>query len=190
MTTYNLTPSQTSVPSSAMSLLNGRVPCVVEMVVDFASGIPTLPTSVTPIVGTSGTVVDCLNVPAGFAVLSTGVEVLLKDTAGNSGTLQVKVGSSSQGSAVSFSAALGFLASAGTMTPVVPAGTNQFVTLTVGTGTVNGIVRVFATLLDQRARPGSAVFVGTWTNPSGQTTAYGIDPVSNYTSTNALTYVA
>lgn len=188
MATYNLTPSQTSVPASALGLINGRVPCVVETVVDFSS-ILTLPSNVTAISGTSGTVIDCINVPAGFAILSTGVEVLLKDSAGNSGTLQVKVGSSSQGSAVAFSAALGFLATAGTMTPVVPSGSNAFITLTVGTGTVNGIVRVFATLLDQRARLGGPVFAGTQTNPAGQTTAYGVDPVANYTGTNLLTYV-
>ena len=186
MATYNLTPSQTTVPQSAMGLLNGRVPVVVEMCVDFSG--PTLPSSVTGISGTSGTVIDCINVPAGFAVLSTGVEVLRVDSAGNSGTLQVKVGSASQGSAVAFSSATGFLATAGTMTPVVPAGTATFVTLTVGTGTVNGIVRVFVTLLDQRARLGCPVFVGTSTNPAGQTTAYGWDPVANYTTT-PLTYV-
>lgn len=185
MATFNLTPSQTVVPTSGMALPNGRVPVVVEMVVDF--GLPTLPTGVTAISGTSGTVIDCLNVPAGFAVLSTGIEVLRADTSGNSGTLQVKIGAASQGSAVAPSAN-GFLATAGTMTPVVPAAANAFVTLTVGTGTINPVVRVFATLLDQRARLGTAVAVGTFTNPSGQTTAYQWDPISNYTT--ALVYVA
>lgn len=185
MATYNLTPSQTSVPSSAQSLPNGRVPCVVECLVDFS--LPTLPSGVTAIAGTSGTVINCINVPAGFAVLSTGLEVLKADSAGNSGTLLVKVGSASQGSAQTV-AATGFIASAGTMTPVVPAGSNALVTLTVGTGTINAVVRVFATLLDQRYRPGSPVYIGTSTNPAGQATAYGWDPVSNYAT--ALVYVA
>lgn len=185
MTTYNLTPSQTVVPTSASALPNGRVPCVVEMNVDFS--LPTLPTGVTAISGTSGTVIDCINVPAGFAVLSTGVEVLRVDTSGNSGTLQVKVGAASQGSAVAFSSTTGFLSTAGTMTPVVPAGTAALVTLTIGTGTVNGIVRVFATLLDQRAKVGTGVAIGTSTNPAGQATAYMWDPIANYAT--ALTYV-
>jgi len=184
MATYNLTPSQTVLPTSGMAILNGRVPYVVEMVVDFSG--PTLPTGVTGISGTSGTVIDCINVPAGFAVLSTGIEVLKADSAGNSGTLTVKIGSSSQGSAETV-AATGFTASAGTMTPVVPSGTAALVTLTVGTGTINAVVRVFATLLDQRAKPGTAVAIGTATNPAGQTTVYAWDPVSNYTT--ALTYV-
>jgi hypothetical protein len=183
MTTYNLTPSQTTVPLSAMGLLNGRVPCVVEMVVDFGS---TAPTGVTGISGASGTVIDCINVPAGFAVLSTGLETLKADSAGNSGTLTIKIGAASQGSAETV-AATGYIASAGTMTPVVPSGTAAFVTVTVGTGTINGVHRVFATLLDQRARPGTPVYLGTQTNPAGQTTAYGWDPISNYTT--ALTYV-
>lgn len=184
MATFNLTPSQTTVPVSAMALHNGRVPCVVECIVDFS--LPTLPTGVTAISGTSGTVIDCLNVPAGFAVMSTGLEVLKADSAGNSGTLQVKVAAASQGSAVTV-AATGFVASGGTMTPVVPSGSNTFITVTVGTGTINGVVRVFATLLDQRVRFGSPVFVGTQTNPALQTTAFGWDPVSNYAT--ALTYV-
>lgn len=186
MATFNLTPSQTIVPSSAQALPNGRVPSVVEMIVDFSG--PTLPSTVTGISGASATVIDCINVPAGFAVLSTGIEVLRVDSAGNSGTLQMKVGSSNSGSAVAFSSATGFLASAGTMTPVVPASSNAFVTVTIGTGTVNGIIRVFATLLDQRARIGTAVYVGTATNPAGQTTVYGWDPVSNYTA-SPLVYV-
>lgn len=183
MATFNLTPSQTSVPASAMGILNGRVPCVVEMVVDFGS---TAPTGVTGIAGTSGTVIDCLNVPAGFAILSTGLEVLKADSAGNSGTLQVKVGAASQGSAVTV-AATGFVATGGTMTPVVPAAANAFITVTVGTGTINGVVRVFATLLDQRARPGTPVYLGTQTNPAGQTTVFGWDPIANYTT--PLVYV-
>lgn len=184
MATFNLTPSQTVVPKSAMGILNGRVPCVVEMIVDFSG--PTLPTGVTGISGASGTVIDCINVPAGFAVLSTGIEVLQADTAGNSGTLTVKVGAASQGSAETV-AATGFIASAGTMTPVVPSGSAALATLTVGTGTINAIVRVFMTLLDQRARVGTAVSIGTAVNPSGQTTVYAWDPVSNYTT--ALTYI-
>lgn len=186
MATFNLTPSQTTVPLSAMAEQAGRVPAIVEMIVDFSG--PTVPSTVTAISGVSGTVIDCINVPAGFAVLSTGVEVLTKDSAGNSGTLQVKVAAASQGSAVAFSSATGFLATAGTMTPVVPSGTAAFVTLTIGTGTVNGIVRVFATLLDQRARVGTPVYVGTQTNPAGQTTVYGWDPVSNYTA-SPLVYI-
>jgi hypothetical protein len=191
MATYNLTPSQTIVPTSAMGLLNGRVPCVVEMCVDFESSPSGIPSTVTGISGTSGTVIDCINVPAGFAILSTGIEVLKVDSAGNSGTLTVKVGSASQGSAETV-ATLGFVAGAGTMTPVVPSGTAAMITVTVGTGTINGVVRVFATLLDQRARLGCPVAIGTQTNPAGQTTVYAWDPVFNYTTTlngGPLTYV-
>ena len=185
MATFNLTPSQTAVPSSGMSLLNGRVPCVVETVVDF--GLPTLPSGVTAISGTSGTVIDLTNVPAGFAVYATQMEVLRADTAGNSGTIQIKVGAASQGSAVTV-ASNGFVASGGTLTPVVPAAANAFVTATIGTGTINAVVRFVTLLIDLRARPGSAVFIGTWTNPSGQTTAFGWDPISNYTAV-PLVYV-
>lgn len=184
MATFNLTPSQTVVPVSGSNFHNGRVPVVVEMIVDFSG--PTLPTGVTAISGTSATVINCINVPAGFAVMSTGIEVLKADSAGNSGTLLVKVGAASQGSAQTV-AATGFIASAGTMTPVVPAATATFVSLTVGTGTINAVVRVYATLLDQRAKIGTAVSIGTATNPAGQTTVYAWDSVSNYTT--ALVYV-
>lgn len=176
MATFNLTPSQTVVPTSAMGLLNGRVPCVVEAVVDSGK---------TAISGVSGTVYDLINVPAGFAILSTGLEVLQADTAGNSGTITIKVSAASQGSAETV-AATGYIASAGTMTPVVPAGSAVFVTATVGTGTINAVFRVFATLLDQRARPGTPVLVGTQTNPAGQTTVSAVDPG---TYSPALTYV-
>ena len=189
MATFNLTPSQTTVPQSAMSLNNGRVPCVVEMLIDFNA--PTLPTGVTAIASTSGTVIDCINVPAGFAVLSTGLEVLQADAAGNSGTLTIKVGAASQGSAETIAAA-GFIASAGTMTPVVPSGSAALITVTIGTGTIGGVVRVFATLLDQRYRPGGGVAIGTWTNPALQAAVWMQDPVSNYVGTGTtapLVYV-
>lgn len=181
MATYNLTPSQTVVPVSAMGLLNGRVPAIVETVVDFGSSPTGLPSTVTGISGTSGTVINALNVPAGFMVLGTGIEVLRADSAGNSGTVQVKVGAASQGSAVTV-AATGITASAGSFTPVVPSGSAALVTLTIGTGTINAVVRVFAILIDIRARTGGPVFLGTQTNPAGQTTAFGWDPVSNYTT--------
>lgn len=175
MATFNLTPSQTIVPVAAIGLTDGRPPVVVEAIVDFGSA---------SISGTSGTVIDCINVPAGFAVLSTGLETLKADSAGNSGTLTIKVGAATQGSAETV-AATGFIASAGTMTPVVPAGAAAFVTLTVGTGTINGVHRVFATLLDQRSRPGTPVLKGTTTNPAGQTAVVAVDQ-SNYTLTIVL----
>ena len=185
MATYDLTPSQTTVPVSGSGIMNGRVPFIIETNVDFS--LPTLPSGVTAISGTSGTVINCLNVPAGFIVLGTGVEVLKQDSAGNSGTLQVKVASATQGSAVAFSSATGFLATAGTMTPVVASGSSAMITLTIGTGTVNGIVRVYAILLDVRAKIGTPVFIGNSTNPAGQATAYGWDPISNYST--ALTFI-
>lgn len=176
MTTYNLTPSQTVVPTSGQSMMNGRVPFTIEAIVD---------TGQTAISGTSGTVYDLLNVPAGFAVLSTGLEVLQADTAGNSGTITLKVGAASQGSAETV-AATGFIASAGTMTPVVPSGSAALITATVGTGTINAICRVFATLLDQRAKLGTPVVQGTQTNPAGQTTVLAKEQGSY---TTALTVV-
>lgn len=185
MATYNITPSQTIVPVSASAIFNGRVPCVVEAVVDF--GTPTLPTNVTALSGTSGTVIDCINIPAGFVVLGTSLEVLRADTAGNSGTLQVKIGSTSEGSAVTV-AATGFSATAGSYTPVVPSGTATFATLTVGTGTINAVVRLVVALLDVRAKVGTGVAIGTWTNPAGQTTVWTQDPISNYTA-SPLVYV-
>ena len=185
MSTFNLTPSQTTVPQSAMGLLNGRVPCVVETVVDFGS---TAPTGVTGISGTSGTVIDCINVPAGFQVQSTGLEVLLADTAGNSGTVAIKVGSAGQGSAETVGT-LGFVASAGTVTPVVPSGSAALVTLTVGTGTINAVVRVYAWLVDCRAKALAGVAIGTQTNPSGQATGTYANAYLKYTGTNALTIV-
>lgn len=186
MATFNLTPSQTSVPASGMGIMNGRVPVTAECVVDFS--LPTLPSGVTAISGTSGTVIDCINIPAGFIVLSTALEVLRADTSGNSGTIIVKVGSTSEGSAETV-AANGFIAGAGTNTPTAVSGSNAFVTLTVGTGTINAVVRVVAILVDIRYRPGSPVFIGNSTNPAGQTTAYGWDPISNYTAV-PLVFVA
>ena len=188
MATYNITPSQTIVPTSAQSEANGRVPAIVEAVVDFNSGIVTTPTGVTALSGTSGTVINMLNVPAGFTVLQSGVEVLLADTAGNSGTVQVKVGAATQGSAVAPSST-GYLATAGTVTPVVPSGSNALASLTVGTGTINAICRLFLVMLDTRAKPGTGVAIGTQTNPSGQAAVAMVDPVKNYTGTNKLVYV-
>lgn len=176
MATFNLTPSQTVVPLSGQSIMNGRVPFVIEAIVD---------TGKTAISGVSGTIYDVLNIPAGFAVLSTGMEVLQADTAGNSGTLLLKVGAASQGSAQTV-AATGFIASAGTMTPVVPAAAAVFMTATVGTGTINAVVRFFATLLDQRGKLGTPVCQGTQTNPAGQTTVLA---VGQETYTTALVTV-
>lgn len=177
MTTYNRTNTQGVTPLSAQSMINGRVPAIIEQTIDF---------SLAGNVNVANDIFNAINVPAGFIVLASGVEVLKADTAGNSGTVQLKSGSTNQGSAVAPSST-GFLATVGTTTPLVASGSSAFMNLVIATGAINAVIRVFLVLLDIRARPGSGVVTGTGTAPDGVTVTQYQDPVKNYTT--ALVYV-
>ena len=168
MTTYNRTPDQGNyTPGSVGSLQYGRTSQLAETVIDF---------SVTGNTNVSGSVFECLHVPAGYAILATGMEVLAADTAGNSGTITIELASSSQGSAETV-AATGFIASAGSFTPVAPTGSAAYLNLVIGTGAINAVVRLWALLQDCRAKTGTAICTGAgpgfYLSPSGTgNTAY------------------
>lgn len=171
MATTNLTVggTQASVPQSAAAIGYGRTDVFVESVIDYNK-----------VAAASTDVLNIFNIPAGFAVMASGAEVLLADTAGNSGTVQMKVGSTAQGSAVAPSS-LGFVATVGTFTPVVPSGSNAFMNAVGATGTINGIVRYYMWLRDCRMKLGTGVVVGTTTNPAGATVANVKSPSIDYT---------
>tara|TARA_Y100000310_G_C20702909_1_gene831666 strand:- start:1810 stop:2259 length:450 start_codon:yes stop_codon:yes gene_type:complete len=95
-------------------------------------------------------VFQVLNIPAGAMVLNAGIEVLTADTAGNSGTLALD---DSVNSVTYVTAAS--VASTGAMTSGDAVG-EMFVTfvgadtldVTIGTGAVNAVVRVWAIVMD------------------------------------------
>lgn len=176
MTTYNRTVgNQASTPLSAPSLTNGRVPCVIDSIIDF---------SVTGNTNLSADIFNTLYIPPGYAILASGAEVFKADTAGNSGTIQLKLGATNQGSAVAPSAT-GYLATVGTFTPVVPSGTAVFLNTVIGTGAINAIIRVYAILLDTRQGFGG-VATGTLTTPAGATNTQFVDQ-STYTTLTIVT---
>ena len=160
MSTYNRTVSQYNQSTAIGSTDDNRRNAVIEAIIDF---------SATGNANLAADVFNAINVPAGFAILGTGVEVLKADTAGNSGTIQLKLGATAQGSAVAPSAT-GYLATVGTFTPVVPAQAQAFLNVVIGTGAINAVVRVYAILQECRLKKGTGVATGTGTNPAGQTT--------------------
>lgn len=178
MATYNRTVgNQALTPLSGNAMRSSRVPVEMDAIIDF---------SVTGNTNAANDIFNLITIPAGHAIIASGVEVLKADSAGNSGTVQIKLGSTTQGSAVAPSAT-GLLATVGTMTPVVPSGSNAFLNLVVATGAINAVVRMFVVIVDIRYRPGTGVVIGTTTTPSGATNTLLQDPVSNYTT--ALVYV-
>lgn len=154
MATFNRTVNQNTsgvtTPVNAINFTDGRHPGVMETIIDF---------SATGNVNAAADIFNALVVPAGYIITATGLEVLVADTAGNSGTLQIKLGSTAQGSAVA-PTATGYLATVGTLTPVVPSGSNAFLNLVVATGAINAIVRIFAVVQDTRNRQGTGVCIG------------------------------
>lgn len=103
-----------------------------------------------------------LPVPAGTAVIATGVEVLRTDTAGNSGTLTVRLNTTARGSATA-PTALGYPANLQSTTLVAPVATNAQLNLLVSTGAVNCRVRLWAILQDITSAGGAPVNVGSGT---------------------------
>lgn len=179
MTTFDRTNNQSAASLSAMNSFDGRRVAQLENTIDFGA---------TGNAHAAADVFKAIQVPAGFVLLASGAEALLGDTAGNSGTIQMKLGATSLSTAQA-PTATGFTANYFGSTGQAPTGTDAYVTVTVGTGIINAVVRVWATLLDIRAKLGSPVVIGTQTNPAGQTAINGVDPVKNYTGTKALTYV-
>ena len=171
MATYNRTiGNQASTPYSVQSLMDGRVPAVIDTIIDFAA---------TGNTNAAGDIFNTLYIPQGYAILATGAEVLKADTAGNSGTIQLKLGTTAQGSAVAPSAT-GYLATVGTMTPVVPAGAAAYLNTVIATGAINALVRVYAVVVDTR-NGANAVVTGTVVTPAGATNGLCVD-LSTYTT--------
>lgn len=154
MSTFNRTVNQNSsgatVPVNTINFNDGRHPGIMEAIIDF---------STTGNAHAAGDIFNTLVIPAGYAILGTGAEVLVADSAGNSGTIQLKTGSTGQGSAVAPSST-GYLATVGTFTPVVPAGANVMLNTVIATGAINAVVRVFAFVMDTRNRQGTGVCTG------------------------------
>lgn len=174
MTTFNRLNNQSGALTIS-ELSGGRQEAYVETVLDLGA---------TGNTHAAADVFSALQVPAGYSISATGIEVLKVDSAGNSGTLLVKNGATSRGSATA-PTSLGFDSANWSATAVVPSGSSANITLTIGTGAVNCVVRVFAILSDSRAKPGTPVVVGTATNPAGQTSLSSVDP-AGYTLTTVL----
>ena len=175
MATYTRTVNQASTALVAQAARSGRQEVYVDIDLDFGA---------TGNAHAAGDVFNLLQVPAGYSLTLSGVEVLKVDTAGNSGTIQIKLGATAQGSAVA-PTSLGFLATVGSLTPTSPTGASQLLSLTVATGAINAVVRLYATINDLRAIPGTPVVIGTATTPAGAISNLSVDPVANY----SLTYV-
>lgn len=150
MTTFDRTNNQSSASNNAPSLQYGRTPVTVEAIVDF---------SATGNAHATSDVFKVIQVPKGYMLLQTGSEVLTADTAGNSGTIQLGLGASTRGSAVAPSST-GFSASAWNGTLAAPSATDAYIQATIGTGAINAVVRVFATYVDVRGKPGTPVCIG------------------------------
>lgn len=166
MSTFNRLVNQFASPLSASAFNNGRVSATLETVIDFGA---------TGNTHAANDIFELIWIPAGYVVNVSAVEVIKADSAGNSGTIQVKIGSTAQGSAVAPSST-GFLATVGTTTTVVPSGSGAFLNLVVATGAINAVVRLLVQLDDVRAVPGGPIATGTTTTPSGQTNTLFADP--------------
>lgn len=177
MSTFNRTYNQAVATLSGQAFNNGRVSCTLETVIDFGA---------TGNAHAANDIFNAIVIPAGYIISASGVEVLKADTAGNSGTVQLKLGATTQGSAVAPSST-GFLATVGTLTGVVASGSAAFMNAVVATGAINAVVRVFVQIDDVRAVPGTPVAIGTATTPAGATSTLYQDPISSYTT--ALVYV-
>lgn len=151
MATWDRTITQSAAGAVSMpSALYSRPVITVETILDFGA---------TGNAYTAADVFKLIQIPPGYVLEETGLEVLTADTAGNSGTLQLELGASTRGSAVTV-AANGFSSSAFNATVAAPSGSIQYVQALTATGTVNAVVRIWASLRDVRGKPGTPVVVG------------------------------
>lgn len=150
MATWDRTNNQSAASLNTASQDYGRRSLILETVIDFGA---------TGNAYSSADVFKIFQVPPGYVLSDSGLEVLTADTAGNSGTLQLELGASTRGSAVTV-ASNGYSSSAYNTTVAAPSGTVAYVQVLTATGTVNAVVRFFCTLKDVRGKPGTAVCVG------------------------------
>lgn len=108
-------------------------PTIIDQILDFAN-----------IAHSAGDIIDAITVRKGEVVLASGVEVITGDTAGNSGTIVLKLGSTARGSATA-PTATGYTAGlfSGTAGQATADSTLNLVT---ATGTTNGVYRVWAVI--------------------------------------------
>lgn len=98
--------------------------------------------------------IDFLTIKAGSVVALTGVEVIVADTAGNSGTVKVRQGTTDRGTAIT-PTSTGDAANGSGVTPIqATADTN--INLLTATGTTNGTYRVWAWVFPNERRGGAA----------------------------------
>lgn len=151
MTTFDRTITQGNTGTvGVIAQHNSRVGAVLESVIDFGAA------------GNAYAAADVFKVfqiPPGYVLAETGLEVLTADTAGNSGTLQLELGASARGSAVTV-ASTGLSASAYNATAAAPSGSIQYVQVLTATGTVNAVVRIWAVVRDIRGKLGTPVITG------------------------------
>jgi len=129
-----------------------RLPRVVDQLVNFASttqpnsGFPSFTPNATTLSGNAaGDTVPFMTIPAGFVVAYAGFEVIVADTAGNSGTIQVTDGTNTYTSAVTVQTTgiKAFTAAANRL--YTTAGT---LSLAVGTGAINATIRGWVVMTD------------------------------------------
>lgn len=132
-----------------------RQPYLSEQIINFGSttqpnsGFPAFtPNAVTLSGNAAGDTVQAINVPAGFVVTYAGIEVLVADTAGNSGTVQVTDGTNTYTSALTVQT-VGIKAFTAAATRLYT--TAGILSLLTATGNINATVRVFAVLQDVNA---------------------------------------
>lgn len=150
MTTFDRTNNQSAASLNTAASSYGRSDICAETVIDF---------SATGNAHAAADVFKLIQVPRGYTLEETGFEVLIGDTAGNSGTLQLGLGGSTRGSAVATTSA-GFAASAYNATAAAPTGSDAYVQGTIATGAVNSVVRIWARMSDSRGKPGTPVCIG------------------------------
>lgn len=166
MATWDRTNTQGATSAlNAPSAIYSRPQVVVETVIDFGA---------TGNAYTAADVFKLFQIPPGYVLIDTGLEVLTADTAGNSGTIQLELGASTRGSAVTV-ASTGFSSSAYNATFAAPSGSIAYVQALTATGTVNAVIRFFATLKDVRGKPGTAVCTGATTYASPASYTYGAE---------------
>lgn len=129
-----------------------RVPRTLDQLVNFGSttqpnsGFPAFTPNATTLSGNAaGDTVGFLTIPAGCVVVLAGFEVITADTAGNTGTVQVTDGSNTYTSAVTVQTTgiKAFTAAANRLYT-----TATTLSLAVGTGNINAVVRGFAVIID------------------------------------------
>lgn len=93
-------------------------------------------------------VFEVINVPAESVVLAAGIDVITVDSAGNSGTLALGDGSVTY-VAAAVPTSTGYMTSSDAVAEMfVPYAAANTLDVTVGTGAVNAVVRVWAIIVD------------------------------------------